>query len=129
MKAKWTQRLNPIFLLYQNRAIKISKQKSCVSKINDACNQRKTRLALLITRESLEQDAPCQTENCYWRDNCLTLTQTTRQTFSKRKIINLENYVIYAPAIICRMRVYATVTKETCVYAGLLSETCVYTLL
>ena len=84
-KKKWTQRLNPIFPLCRNRAIKILKQKSCVSKINDACNQRKTRLALLITRESSEQDAPCQTGNCYWRNNCLTLTQTTRKTFSKKK--------------------------------------------
>ena len=54
-----------IFPLCRNRAIKILRQKSCVSKINDACNRRKTRLALLITRESSEQDAPCQTGNCY----------------------------------------------------------------
>ena len=40
-KQKWTQRLNPIFLLCQNRAVKALNQKSCVSKINDACNQRK----------------------------------------------------------------------------------------
>ena len=40
-KQKWTQRLNQIFLLYRNKAFKILKQKSCVSKINDTCNQRK----------------------------------------------------------------------------------------
>ena len=40
-ETKWTQILNPIFLPCQNRAVKILNQKSCVSKNNDACNQRK----------------------------------------------------------------------------------------
>ena len=44
-KVSWKQNghkaWNPIFLLCQNKEVKILNQKYCVSKINDACNQRK----------------------------------------------------------------------------------------
>ena len=55
-------------------------QKSTTLAINE-----KTRLALLIVGDISKQDAPCPTGNYYWTNNCLTLTQTTRKTSSKRK--------------------------------------------
>jgi len=70
----------------------------------------KTRLILLITRESSEQDTHYKTENWYWKMTVSNWIRPPDKRSETERFINLENYKIYAPALMYRLRVYAIVT-------------------